>query len=70
MNMKPASRKAAQAPSFYAYSVKEAAKEGEKAHWTKIGALFPHEDGEGGTLLLDALPTGDRIVLRTPKADA
>lgn len=69
MKQQSATRKAGQAPLYHAYSVKEAAGERAKAHWTKIGAFFPHEDGEGGTLALDALPIGDRIVLRTPKAD-
>jgi len=35
----------------------------------RIGAFFPHDDGQGGSLVLDALPIhfDGRIVLRTPK---
>lgn len=57
-------------PSHFAYSVRDGKGEDAKGFWTKIGAFFPHEDGEGGTLILDALPIGDRIVLRTPKDEA
>lgn len=60
-------RKTPTGPALIAYSVKEGK---ETSHWTKIGAYFPHEDGEGGNLVLDALPIGDRIVLRVPKAEA
>ncbi|WP_210421586.1 hypothetical protein [Mesorhizobium sp. WSM3882] len=45
------------------------AREGQKGFWVHIGSLFAHDDGEGGTLLLDALPIDGRVVLRTPKAD-
>jgi len=54
-------------PTLIAYSVKE--REGKKGIWTKIGACFPHENGSGMTVQLDALPLGDRIVLREPKDD-
>ncbi len=57
-------------PSHYAYSVREGKGEDPKGFWTRIGAYFPHEDGEGGTLILDALPIHGRIVLRTPKDEA
>ena len=53
-------------PTFIAYSVKERGK-GKPAIWTKIGAVFPHEKGSGSTIQLDALPLGDRIVMREPK---
>lgn len=71
MNLKcnTAKKPEPKSPSFHAYSVREAKEEGRKNHWTRIGAFFAHEDGEGGTLLLDALPLDGRIVLRTPKAD-
>jgi len=54
-------------PTLIAYSVKE--REGKKAIWTKIGACFSHDNGPGMTVQLDALPLGDRIVLREPKDD-
>ncbi|MGX5806007.1 hypothetical protein ACWGS9_33075 [Bradyrhizobium sp. Arg314] len=59
----------ANAPTYHAYTVREAKVEGQKGFWTRIGAFFAHEDGEGGTLLLEALPIDGRIVLRTPKSD-
>ncbi|KQT01573.1 hypothetical protein ASG42_26515 [Rhizobium sp. Leaf391] len=57
-------------PSFHAYVVSEVKGEGQKGYWTKIGAFFAHEDGDGGTLVLEAVPLTGRIVLRAPKADA
>ena len=54
-------------PTLIAYSVKE--REGQKAIWTKIGAAWPHDKGNGFTIQLEALPIGDRIVLTEPKAD-
>jgi hypothetical protein len=56
-------------PTMIAYSVRERG-EGKQAIWTKIGAAFPHGNGKKGmTIQLDALPLGDRIVLREPKED-
>ncbi len=55
-------------PSYLAYTVRDG-KEGQKGFWTRIGAFFAHEDGEGGTLLLEALPIDGRVVLRAPKSD-
>jgi hypothetical protein len=55
-------------PTLIAYSVKERG-DGKQAIWTKIGAVFPHGKGKGMTIQLDALPLGDRIVVREPKDD-
>ncbi len=41
--------------------------EGDKTHWTKIGAAWAHDDGEGYNLTLIALPTNGRLVIRKPK---
>lgn len=38
--------------------------EGEKAFWLEIGASFEHEDGQGFTIALQALPLDGRAVLR------
>jgi hypothetical protein len=54
-------------PTFIAFCVKE--RDGKPTIWTKIGAAFPHGKGPGLTIQLDALPIGDRIVLREPKDD-
>jgi len=35
-------------------------------HWHRIGAAWPHETGQGLTLLLDNGPTNGRIVLLEP----
>ena len=37
--------------------------------WLNLGVAFPHEDGEGFNLLLQALPLDGKIVLRTYKED-
>jgi hypothetical protein len=55
-------------PTLIAYSLKERDK-GKDDIWTKIGAAFPHGKGTGMTILLDALPLGNRIVLCEPKED-
>jgi len=44
--------------------------EGDSAFWTKIGAAWAHEDGEGYNISLTALPLNGRLVVRTAKADA
>jgi hypothetical protein len=41
--------------------------EGDKAFWTKVGAAFVHEDGEGFNLVLTAMPLSGRLVIRKPK---
>lgn len=45
--------------------------EGKNASWTKIGAAWIHEDGEGLNLSLDLIPTGGncRLVIRASKPD-
>lgn len=50
-----------------AYAVSDAPR-GKKAYWTRIGRLFPHEDGKGHDLLLNALPVNGRIVIREEEA--
>ena len=56
-------------PNHYvAYTVTKANRN-DKGFWTRIGAMFPHKDGEGFSLELEALPIDGRIVLRVPKAD-
>lgn len=52
-------------PSFTAYQVKT--DQDDKSHFTRVGAAFPHKDGQGHTITLDALPVDGRIVLRSPK---
>lgn len=52
-------------PSFDAFHVKDGPD--DKSYFNRIGAGFPHKDGEGHTITLDAVPIDGRIVLRTPK---
>ena len=64
-NQKPAREN--RGPDFIAFHV--SGKE-EKKFWTRIGAAWKHEDGEGYTLNLELVPVNDgRIVLRLPKED-
>src|SRR5258705_10567941 len=52
------------AKMFRAYSVIQRPK--QEDYWLNIGAAFPHEDGEGFNLLLQALPLhgNGKLVLR------
>lgn len=53
-------------PDFIASHV---AERNGKSFWTRIGAAWTHEDGNGLTLRLDLIPVaGGQIVLRMPKA--
>lgn len=52
------------APDFIAFHVQS---KGEKAFWTKVGASWLHQDGNGMTLQLETLPINGRIVLRAPR---
>lgn len=59
--------KAPKLPSMIAWHVTEGR---DRKFWTRIGAAWDHEDGEGLNLKLDLLPvSGGKIVLRAPKAD-
>ena len=52
-------------PTHRAYTVTER-KGSDKGTWREIGAAWPHDDGMGFTLKLDALPVHGEIVLRIP----
>jgi hypothetical protein len=56
-------------PTLIAHTVRE--REGQKPVWTRIGAAWPHDKGNGLTLQLEALPLNfdGRIVLTEPKTD-
>ena len=53
-------------PSLVAYKVKDRGA-GKTAIWTRVGAAWPFEAGNGFTLLLDAIPIDGRIILCEPK---
>jgi hypothetical protein len=54
-------------PDFDVYVVVETAK--EKSIWTRIGAAWAHDDGEGLTITLTAVPVDGRLVVRRVKSD-
>jgi hypothetical protein len=51
------------APTHVAYQVRD--RDGQKGIWTRIGSVWPHADGKGFNLQLDAVPLDGRISLRT-----
>jgi hypothetical protein len=54
-------------PTHVAYQVRPASSEGAKPHFNRIGSAFAHRDGEGFSVVLDAIPVDGRVVLRTFK---
>ena len=49
-------------PTQLAYTIR---KDGEgKGHFNRIGAVFPHKDGKGSDVVLDAVPVNGRLTLR------
>ena len=55
------------APAYRAYTVIK--REGKEDYWLNLGVAFPHEDGEGFNVLLQAMPLDGKLVLRTYKED-
>jgi hypothetical protein len=49
-------------PSHVAYHVRE--REGQKAIFTRIGASWPHKDGNGFNIQIESVPLDGRITLR------
>lgn len=68
MSKKSPAAVAQTAPSanrFDAYSVRDYEANGEKkSEWTRIGVAFPHSDGKGYNVLLQAVPLDGKMVLR------
>lgn len=54
-------------PTYTAFTTREY-KDGEKdkTFWLQIGSAFPHKNGKGLNVILDALPVNGRIVLLPP----
>ena len=50
------------APTHRAYSVIK--REGQDDYWLNIGLAFPHKDGSGFNIVLQALPLDGKIVCR------
>jgi len=50
-------------PSHYAHVVSAPKKAGEKGYWTRIGSVFPHQNGQGFDIVLaEGLAATGRIV--------
>ncbi len=49
-------------PAFRAYTVIK--REGKEDFWLNVGVAFAHDDGKGFNILLQALPTDAKLVLR------
>jgi hypothetical protein len=49
-------------PAFRVYSV--ITREGKDDYWLNIGLAFPHNDGKGFNVMLQALPLNAKLVLR------
>jgi hypothetical protein len=59
---------ASKSPSHIVYHVRD--REGQKAIFTRIGAAWPHKDGNGFNIQIESVPLDGRITLRvyTPEA--
>lgn len=53
-------------PAFQVFTIVK--REGQDDFWVNIGAAFPHADGSGFNVVLQALPLDGRLILRTPKS--
>ena len=54
-------------PTHRAYSVIK--REGQDDFWLNLGLVFPHKDGKGFNVILQAFPLDGKIVLREPSED-
>jgi hypothetical protein len=54
-------------PSHRAYSVIR--REGQDDFWLNIGLVFPHKDGSGFNIMLQAFPLDGKIVCREISAE-
>ncbi len=50
-------------PAFDVFIVDDRGDD-QDAFWLKVGAAFPHKDKDGMNIVLQALPTNGRLVLR------
>lgn len=50
------------APTHRAYTVIK--RDGQDDYWLNLGLVFPHKDGEGFNIVLQALPLDGKIVCR------
>jgi hypothetical protein len=57
-----ANTSAGKAPTHIVYHVRES--KGGKGYWTRIGAAWAHNDGNGFNAQIDCVPLDGRITLR------
>ena len=62
-----ADRDQPQQPTHRAYSVIK--REGQDDFWLNLGLAFPHKDGKGFNIMLQAIPFDAKIVCREITAD-
>jgi hypothetical protein len=56
-----------QQPTHRAYSVIK--REGQDDYWLNLGLAFPHKDGKGFNIMLQAIPFDAKIVIREITGD-
>jgi hypothetical protein len=55
-------------PTFTAYSVRDYQKNGQKeSDWARVGVAWPHKDGKGVDVILEAIPVSGRVAIRENK---
>ena len=57
-------------PTYYVYTITDRDQDdsaGRTGFWTKIGAAWPHSDGKGLSISVEAMPLNGRLVLRERK---
>jgi hypothetical protein len=62
-----AENKDAKQPTHRAYSVIK--REGQDDFWLNLGLVFPHKDGSGFNIMLQAIPLDGKIVCREVSED-
>lgn len=62
-----AEKSEAKQPTHRAYSVIR--REGQDDFWLNLGLVFPHKDGDGFNIMLQALPLDGKIVCREISED-
>lgn len=63
----PDDNHAGRPPDSIAYDVREG-RDG-KSHWSRVGASWEHDDGQGRTIDLDSFPRSGKVVLRDVRED-
>lgn len=61
---KNAETETARNPSHIAYQVRT--RPDSQSVWTRIGGAWPHADGQGFNIRIEAVPLDGTIVLRVP----